>query len=150
VTVSGIRADDRVGVEIYRDLHDVTADEVIAAVEGFPDIMKVQAIIYDSVAGGASAFERHADATGSPWQALKPNEVVAACMDVTEMILSGRLAVDDPLLDEQIARTGRRPVGMEGAFRFSRHASEGAIDAVMSMTFAAHGLVTLPPMPRIT
>jgi hypothetical protein len=150
VCVAGVRLDGRIGVEVFRDLRDITADDVIAAVESFPDIDLVQAIVYDSQAGGASAFERHADATASPWQPLKPSDVVAACMDVTEMILSGRLAVDDPLIDSQIPVTGRRPVGMEGAFRFSRHASAGAIDGVMAMTFAAHGIVSVPGMPRIT
>jgi hypothetical protein len=59
-------------------------------------------------------------------------------MDTTEMILSGRLAVDDPLLDEQVAVTGRRDVGQDGAFRFSRGHSAGPIAAFMSMTMAAH------------
>ena len=36
--------------------------------------------------------------------------VVSACMDADEMILSGRLAVDDPLLDAQIPLAARRPV----------------------------------------
>jgi hypothetical protein len=150
VTVAGVRPDGRVGVQVYRELEKVTADQVIEAVQGFPDLLLVQAVVYDSNAGGASAFERHADGSWLPWRALKPSEVVAACMDVTEMILSGRLAVDDPLIDSQIAHTGRRPVGVEGAFRFSRHASEGAIDAVLAMTFAAHGILSLPGAPRIS
>lgn len=151
ITVGGIRPDDRVGVEVYRDIRGATtAAEIIAAVEAFPDIDLVQEVVYDGTAGGASAFERHANETGMPWVGLKPHQVVAACMDVTEMILSRRLAVDDPLLDAQIPFTGRRPVGMEGGFRFSRHASEGPIDAVMSMTFAAHGIATAAPMPRIS
>jgi len=35
-------------------------------------------------------------------------------------------------------------------FRFSRQHSRGPIDAVMAMTFAAHGIMGAPPEPRIT
>jgi hypothetical protein len=150
VAVAGIRPDGRVGVEVYRELHDPTPEAVIAAVEGFPDILQVAGVAYEARAGGASAFERHADGSWLPWRAFTPSEVVAACMDVTELILSGVLAVDDPLIDDQIARTGKRPIGVEGAFRFSRHASEGAIDAVMAMTFAAHGILSTPGSPKIS
>ena len=54
------------------------------------------------------------------------------------MIMAGRLAVDDPLIDAQVAGAARRPVGQDGAFRFARNASLGPIDAVMAMAFAAH------------
>jgi hypothetical protein len=59
-------------------------------------------------------------------------------MDVAEMIQSGRLAVDDPLLDAQVPLAGRRNYGQDGAFRFSREHSNGPIDAVLAMTMAAH------------
>jgi hypothetical protein len=61
-------------------------------------------------------------------------------MDVTEMIHSGRLAVDDPLLDAQMPMVAQRKVGADGAFCFSRGDSLGPIDAFLSMTFAAHGI----------
>jgi hypothetical protein len=70
-------------------------------------------------------------------------------MDATEMILSTRLAVDDPLLDAQIPLTGRRAVGQEGAFRFSRSESLGPIDAVMAMTMAVHVVAGAAPPPNI-
>lgn len=79
--------------------------------------------------------------TGFPWDELKPSAVVSACMDVTEMIQAARLAVGDPLIDAQIVGAARRAVGQDGAFRFSRQQSLGPIDAVMAMTFSAHGIV---------
>jgi hypothetical protein len=153
VCVAGIRQDGRVGVEVYADIrgteHDpVTAARIVAVVERFPD--ELVTIAYDSVSGAAPAFSRHGDESGLPWEALKPGAVVDACMDVDEMIRSGRLAVDDPLLDAQIPLAARRPVGQEGAFRLSRAASLGAIDGVMAMTLAAHAIVYIGKMPKIS
>jgi hypothetical protein len=151
IGVAAIRPDGRIGFEVYRELvGPVTADDITAAVAGFSQINMVHVVAYDGVSGGASAFERHAQETGIPWRASKPTEIVAASMDVTEMILSGRLAVDDRRLDEQIAWTARREVGSEGGFRFTRGASGGPIDAVMAMTIAVHASAGGDPMPRIT
>jgi hypothetical protein len=153
ICVGMIRPDGRVGVEVYRDIRGsendpVTAARIIAEVESFPD--PVTSIAYDKVSGAAPAFARHADESGLPWTPLAGNEVVSACMDVDEMIRSGRLAVDDRLLDAQIPLTARRPVGQEGAFRFSRAASLGPIDAIIAMTLAARGAVFTGPQPKIT
>jgi hypothetical protein len=155
VTVAGLRADGRVGVEVYRDIRadaaaPVTGDRIIEVVRGFPAIDYVMAIAYDQVSGAAPAFVRAAMEDGLPWEPLKANQVVAACMDLDELVVSGRLAVDDPLLDAQIPMAGRRAIGFEGAFRFSRKDSPGPIDAVLSMTFAAHAIAGAPPAPSIT
>ncbi len=69
--------------------------------------------------------------------------MVSACLDITERILAGELAVDDPLLDAQMALVAKRPVGQDGAFRFSRQASGGPIDAVMAMTLAVHAIAAI-------
>jgi hypothetical protein len=145
ICVAGIRSDNRVGVEVYRDLRrsegePVTAARIIADCVGFPEIDQVLAIAFDQVSGAAPAFLRHHEETGLPWDGLKPAAMVAACMDVTEQILAATLAVNDPLLDAQIALVAKRPVGQDGAFRFSRQASTGPIDAVMAMTLAAHSI----------
>jgi hypothetical protein len=145
ITVAGLRADGRVGVEVYRDLRradgeGVTAGRIIREVESFPDMDSVLVIGYDQVSGGAPAFLRHAEETGYPWEAYKPAEVASACTDTTERILAGELAVDDPLLDAQMAMVARRPIGQEGAYRFSRQASTGPIDGVMAMTLAVHAI----------
>jgi hypothetical protein len=107
-------------------------------VHAFPD--PVVTCAYDSYSGAAAAFRRDAAETGYQWDELKPGAVMAACMDVTELIQSARLAVSDPLIDAQIATTAKRPVGQDGGFRFSRRDSLGPIDAVMAMTFAAHAI----------
>jgi len=139
IVASAIRADGRVACEVYRDIREnVTADRLIAEVHAFPE--PVVAVAYDGASGAAAAFRRDAAESGHPWDELKPSAVVAACMDVTEMIQSGRLAVGDPLIDAQIATAARRNVGQDGAFRFSRRESLGPIDAVLAMTFAAHAI----------
>jgi hypothetical protein len=131
-----------VGVEVIADLRDsVTAARIVEAIHAFPELSRVVAIGYDFASGAASAFRRDAEETGLPYDELKPSAVVSACMDVSEMIGAGRLAVDDPLVDAQIAGAARRPVGQDGAFRFARNASLGPIDAVLAMTFAAHAVV---------
>jgi hypothetical protein len=153
ICVAGIRSDGRVGVEVYRDIRGtehspVTAARVIAEVRKFPDPLAV--IAYDQVSGAAASFLRESEESGENWDALKPAAMVAACMDADEMIRAGRLAVDDPLLDAQIPLTARRPVGQDGAFRFSRAASLGPIDAVMAMALAAHAIAYTGPKPMIT
>jgi hypothetical protein len=129
-----------VGTEVYRDIRDtpITAERLIAECHAFPD--PVVTVAYDQVSGAAPAFRRDAQETGFPWDELKPAAVVSACMDVTEMIQAARLAVDDPLIDAQIALAARRDVGRDGAFRFSRKNSLGPIDAVMAMAFSAHAI----------
>ena len=153
ICVAGIRSDGRVGVEVWRDIRaapdtPVTAARVAEDIRRFPDPVAV--IAYDQVSGAAASFLREANETGAPWDALKPAAIVAACMDVDEMIRAGRLAVNDPLLDAQIPLAARRPVGADGAFRFSRAASLGPIDAVMAMTLAAHAIAYTGPEPKIT
>ena len=121
---------------------------IVDIIRAFPQ--PVSTVVYDSVSGGAPSFERAgAEAWGVEWRALKPAQVVSACMDITEMIQSGRLAVDDPLLDAQIVLTARRNVGQEGAFRFTRQDSGGPIDGIMAMTFAVHVAANLPAPPSI-
>lgn len=153
ICAAGIRPDGRVGTSVYRDIrgtegNPVTAQRMIEEIRKFPDPVVV--IAYDGVSGAAQSFQREADETGDPWDALKPAAMVAACMDVDEMIRAGRLAVNDPLLDAQIPLAARRPVGQDGAFRFSRAASLGPIDAVMAMTLAAHAIAYTGPQPKIT
>jgi hypothetical protein len=121
-------------------VENVTADRIIEEVHAFGALDQTVAIVYDAASAGSQAFARAGVEVGWPWRALKPNEVVAASMDVTEMILSGRLAHDSRLLDAQVGHTGRRDVGQDGAFRFSRSHSLGPIDAFMSMTLAAHNI----------
>lgn len=152
IVVAGIRTDGRIGAEVHRDLRatdgePITAARILAEVERFP--YPVAVIAYDSISGAAPAFLRHEAESGFPWDALKPGAMVAACMDVAEMILSGRLAVDDPLLDAQITLVGRRSVGQDGDFRFSRAASAGPIDAVMALTLAAHAIAYQKSVPRV-
>jgi hypothetical protein len=145
ICVGGIRVDGRVGVEVYRDIRSsVTAAHIIEEVERFPDPVRV--IAFDSVSGAAASFERRGLETGQPWDALKPGAMVACSMDFYEMTLSGRLAVDDPLLDAQIPLVAKRAVGQDGAFRFARGSSLGPIDAVIAAALAAHGIAyTAPP-----
>jgi hypothetical protein len=152
ITAAGIRSDGRVAVEVYRDLRGtredaLTADRLVAEIGAFPD--PVEVIAYDAVSGAAARFRRDAEETGRPWDELKPGAVVAACMDVSEMILAGRLAVGDPLIDAQIPTVARKGIGSEGMFRFSRQHSAGPIDAVMAMTFAAHAAVYAQRAPTL-
>jgi hypothetical protein len=152
ISVAGVRGDGRIGVEVLADLRDepgtpVTAARIIATIEAFPDY--VAAIVFDSISGVSAELRRRGLETGLPYIELSRAEFVAACMDVTEMIHSGRLAVDDPLLDAQMPNVARREVGADGAFCFSRGNSLGPIDAFLSMTFAAHGIASLAPVPSI-
>lgn len=153
ICVAGLRADGRIGAEVYRDLRSsdepITAQSLIAAIKSFPD--PVAAVVFDQVTGPAAEFARFGELDwGVEWRALKPNQVVASCMDLTELVLSGRLAVDDPLLDVQIPFTARRNVGQDGAFRWSRADSRGPIDAVFAMTFAVTAVANAAPPPRIS
>lgn len=153
IVATGIRSDGRVGVEVFRDIRSspdspVTSERIIGEVRRFPDAVAV--VSYDQSSGGAPAFAREADESPLTWKGLKPAGIVAACMDVDEMIRSGRLAVGDPLIDAQIPMTARRNVGPDGAFRWSRVHSSGPIDAVEAMTFAAHAIAFLGPQPKIT
>jgi hypothetical protein len=152
IVAAGIRADDRVGVEVYRDLRateaePITADRLVAEVAAFPD--PVEVIAYDSISGATPRFRRDREETGRPWDELTPGMVVDACVDVSDMIRSARLGVDDPLVDAQVGMTARRSIGSEGAFRFSRQDSAGPIDAVMAMTFAAHAAVYAQRAPTL-
>lgn len=152
ISVSGVRTDGRVGVEVLRDLRDtpgnpVTASRIIAEIEAFPEYVAV--ILFDGISGVAPELRRRGNETGLPYRELKRHEFVEACMDVTEMIHAGRLAVDDPLLDAQVPNVARRNVGADGAFCFSRGDSLGPIDAFLSMTFAAHGIKSMAMVPQI-
>lgn len=153
VCVAGLRSDGRIGVEVFRDIRatesdPVTAARIIAEVAKFPKV-DLQVIAYDQTSGAAAEFRRRGEETGEPWDELKPAAVVSACMDVTEMVQAGRLAVRDPLIDAQVAGGSRRPVGQDGAFRFSVRDSLGPIDAVLSMAFAAHAIAYKPPPLQI-
>lgn len=152
ISVAGIRTDGRIGVEVLRDLraednNPVTAARIIAEIEAFPEYVAV--IVFDSISGISAELRRRGIETGLPYQELNRAEFVEACMDVTEMIHAGRLAVDDPLLDAQMPSVARREVGADGAFCFSRGKSLGPIDAFLSMTFAAHGIASMAPTPGI-
>lgn len=147
IVAAGVRAgshlDARIAVEVVADLRGtpdrpVTAAQVIGAIHDFPELGRAVNISYDFSSGIASALRRDATETDLPYDELKPGMIVSACMDVSEMISAGRLAVDDPLIDAQIAGVAKRAVGQDGAFRFGRAASSGPIDAVMAMAFAAH------------
>jgi hypothetical protein len=141
IAVAALRADGRIGVEVYRDLReDVTPEKVTAAVDAFGHERWAQTIAYDASSGGAGAFERHGQEAGLAYDGLKPGAMVAATMDVSEMVMAARLAVDDPLLDFQLPGVVKRPVGADGAFRFSRGNSLGPIDAIEAMTLAAHAI----------
>lgn len=153
VAVAGMRPDGRVGAAVVADLRNdpaqpLTASRVVDAVHQFPEF--VSAIAYDARGAAAAAFERDARDTGHPWDALDNAAMISACMDVSEMVISGTLAIDDPLVDAQVAWTARREVGTEGAFRFSRPASGGPIDAVYAVTLAAHAMARLGGGPSIT
>jgi len=153
IAVAAQRADGRIGAEIYKDLRreegdPITAGRLIDAVHSFPE--PIVAVAYDQVIGAASAFERDGQEHWTPWDPLKPGAVMAACMDVNEMILSGRLAVDDPLVDAQVPHVARRNIGQDGGFAFNRLASTGPIDAFMAVTFAAHAIAYGAGLPKIT
>jgi hypothetical protein len=142
VTVATIRPDGKVGVGVLADMRateaePLTAEAVIRTVHDFAGY--AVAVAFDNSAAGAPAFRRDMEESGFPWDPLTPSALVAACMDTVELVQAGLLAHDDPLLDAQVAMTGRRAVGTEGAFRFARSVSTGPIDAMLAMTFAAHG-----------
>lgn len=152
ISVAGIRADGRVGVEVLRDIREepgmpVTAERIIAELEAFPGY--VASILFDSISGIGASLRRRGLDTGLPYTEIDRGDFVRACMDVTEMIHAGRLAVDDPLLDAQMPMVARRNVGADGAFCFSRGDSLGPIDAFLSMTFAAHGIAEMVGFAKV-
>jgi hypothetical protein len=150
IAVAARRPDDRIGVEVYRDLRDkVTPQDVTDAIEQFNRDREVQTIAFDRNAGGGSEFDRHGSETQLPYDPLQASAAIRATMDVTEMITAGRLAVDDPLNDAQIPLVVRRDIGVDGAFRFSRGNSLGSIDAVEAMVFAAHAIAYRGQQPNI-
>jgi hypothetical protein len=150
VAVAAVRPDGRIGVEVYRDIRDdVTPARITAAIEQFAKDREPHVIAYDASSGGAGEFERHGGESGLTYDALKPGAMVAATMDVSELIMAGRLAVDDPLFDAQIRNVVKRDVGQDGAFRFSRGLSAGSIDAIEAMTLAAHAAAYAARKPAI-
>jgi hypothetical protein len=155
ISVAGIRPDGRVGVEVYRDIRadpgrPLTAKRVVAEVRSFPEPEYLATIAYDLVSGAAPEIQRAAAEDGLPWEGLSRPDFVKACMDATEMIMSARLAVGDPLIDAQVGLVARRPVGSDGLFCFSRGLSLGPIDAFLSMVFASHAIAYTGPEPKIT
>jgi hypothetical protein len=138
ISVGAMREDKRVGVEVFKDMRaeSLTAADVIAAVHSFPGT--TLAVSYDQASAGAPSFRRDMENSAIPWDELKPSAVCSAHMDFSEMVHAGALAIDDPLVDAQIPYVARRPVGPDGAFRFSRKDSTGPIDAVNASAFAAH------------
>jgi hypothetical protein len=150
IAIAALRPDGRIGVEILRDFRDgVLPATVTEAVTKFSEDRWPQTIAFDMSSGGGSEFERHGEESGLAYDPLKPAMVVSATMDTSEMIMSKRLAVDDPLLDYQIPLVVKRNVGQDGAFRFSRGDSLGAIDAVEAMAFAAHAIAYRGAKPNI-
>jgi hypothetical protein len=150
ITVAGVREDQRIGVEVYRDIRGsdgspVTADRLVAEIAAFPDPVAV--IAYDGVSGAAPRFQRDAAESGRPYDELTSRTMTSACMDITEMIQSARLAVGDPLIDAQVPNVVRKAFG--DMFRFTRTASTGPIDAVLAMTFAAHAIARTQMPPQI-
>ena len=141
ICVAAIRPDGRIGVEVYRELRDgVTPRQVTEAVDDFTRARWPQVVAYDATSGGAGEFMRHGQESGNAYDPLGPKAMTMATMDATEMIMAGRLAVDDPLIDFQIGMVVKRMVGPDGAFRFSRSESLGPIDAVEAMVLAAHAI----------
>jgi hypothetical protein len=154
IAVAGIRDDGRVGVEVHADLRrsdgePLAAARIIREVETFPAIDQVLSISYDAFSGAAAAFARAAQESGLPWEPLKMGEMVTVSMDFTERVLAGMLAADDPLLDTEMGGLARRPVGQDGAFRFSRKESSGPIDAVVAAAIATHSISRLGGGPLI-
>lgn len=143
VCAAASRDDGRIGAAVVADLRasaerPLTAQNVIDAVRAFPG--SVVAVAFEGAAAGAPSFEADAYQTGHPWDKLSPSAVVAASMDVAELVQAGMLAVDDPLLDAQVASAGRKRFGLEGSFRFARSASAGPIDAFLAMVYAVHAI----------
>lgn len=152
IAVAAVRPDGRIGVEMYRDLRAspsqlVSSARIIDAVHAFSRPLAY--VAFDRASGGAAAFDRDAAETSIPWDGLKPGAMVDASMDVADMIASGRLAHDDPLLDAQAPAVGRRGVGSEGAFRYSHKASEADIDAFLAAMLAAHAIAYTLRKPQI-
>lgn len=152
VSVAAMREDGRVGLEVWRDLRqsdgELTVSTIIAALDAFPG--QVAAVIYEAVIGPAAELGRHGEGVwGTEYRPLKPNQVVASCIDFMELMVAGRLAVGDPLLDAQIPMVAKRPVGQDGAYRWSRAHSTGPIDGVFAATFAAAAAVNASKLPAI-
>jgi len=152
IAVAAVRPDGRIGVEVYRDLRAssteiITSARIVDEVHAFSDPLAY--VAYDAVIGAASAFDRDAQSTSIPWDGLKPAAMMAAAMDVDEMIASGRLAHDDPLLDAQAPLVAKLYVGSEGGFRYSRKASDAAIDGFLAAVLAAHAIAYTLRAPRI-
>ncbi len=152
IAVAAARPDGRIGCEIFRDLRApvggvVSGPELITHVHRFSE--QLAKVAYDKAIGAASSFERDALESFLPWDALTPGAMVDACKDVDEMIASGRLAIDDPLLDAQMPHVARRMVGNEGAFRFSRGLSSGPIDAFLAMVLAVHAIAYGQQLPQV-
>ena len=149
VCVAALRSDGRIGLEVYAELREgITARRLIEIITGFPKWR--QAVYFDAAGGPAAEFARAAqDDWGPEWIAMRPTDLVAGSMDFTELVYSGRIAVDDPLLDAQIGWAAKREVGGEGAFRFSQSQSGGPIDAVLAAMMAVHGAASTVPMPSV-
>jgi len=151
IAVAAIRPDGRIGVEVFRDLRAgeefLTSDRVVKAIHEFSAPLAY--VAYDKVTSIAAALDRDAQDSGLPYDGLQPAAMMAASMDVAEMISSGRLAVDDPLLDAQAPNVARRDIGSEGGFRYSRGVSEGPIDAFMAMALAAHAIAYTLRLPQV-
>jgi hypothetical protein len=154
IAVAGERADGRIGVEVFREFrgsedHPVTAEQITAAVTEFAQKRPPAYIAYDLSSGIASALGRHSVSSGLNYDPLKPSAVVSGCMDLGEMLTSGRLAHNDPLFDYQLPMAAKRFVGSDGAWRWGVQASAGDIDAVIALTMAAHAAAYRPPVPGI-
>lgn len=152
VYVAGVRPDGRIGVEPWRDLRaeagPLTAATIIEAVRSFPRPRRT--VSWEAVIGPAAELGRAGDDDwGVEWRALRPNQVVAACIDMMQLVQAGRIAVADPLLDAQVPMVAMRPIGQDGAYRWSRAMSRGPIDAVFAATFAIAAAVNEEALPNI-
>jgi hypothetical protein len=155
ISVAALRPDGRIGVEVHADLRatadqPITAARLVAEIRAFAADYPVALVAYDSISAAAAELERAGLEHGLPMKVYKTGEMSRAAMDVTEMVLAGRLAHDDRLLDAQIPLVARRPLGVDGAFLFGRLASRGPIDAVISATLAAHAIAKPPQYPRLS
>ena len=152
IAVAAVLEDGRVGVEVWRDLRQadgpLTAATIAAELDAFP--RPAATVSFEGVIGPAQELARHGEQVwGTEYRSLRPNQVVAACIDWMNLLQASRLAAGDPLLDAQIPLVAKRPVGQDGAYRWSRAHSTGPIDAVFAATFAAAAAVSAGKPPAI-
>jgi len=147
ITVSAMRKDGKVGVEVHRHLlsrpsvplyaSDFTRE--IAAIVKRVGRGKLDAIVYNASSALAPAFERHAVEAMLPYQAINASKMLMACADFAEGVIAERVAHDDPFLDSQIAIAQRRFLGSDGSWRWTISGTPitGVMCATMSVAISA-------------